>query len=111
MKLSWKARGPDWKKAPFALKWITGLVGWIYAISFIAMVVVEFRAFDQPSHQTAEYTRPMQVKSVVRYVTPMQERIDVLAHWGAFGGLVALAACVASARWIEHRREKFSQNR
>lgn len=62
----------------------------IYAIAVTACVTfiaawfvsqrIETQALWQPHHSTAPYTRPIEVKGVIRYATPGQEVWDLWAR-------------------------------
>lgn len=56
------------------------------AASWSAMAYIETNALTQPDHATGAFTVAVHLKSVVRYMTPEQYRIDQIANWIFFGG-------------------------
>ena len=64
---------------------------------------IEGRVLRQPSQPVGEYTVPMEVKGVIRYVTPHQWYYDHLALIGFFGGLAIMAIVV---KFLERSNSK-----
>jgi biotin transporter BioY len=81
---------------PMGVAWLVGI------ISLCILAEVEDTALKQPSRPTAEFSQPMNVKGVVRYVTPGQARADEIAHWTLFGG----ALIFIGSGWLNRRNEK-----
>ena len=57
--------------------------------SWFPIATVEDRALMHPDHRTDEFSRPLNIKGVVRYVTPTEEIIDGLATKAFFIGSIA----------------------
>jgi hypothetical protein len=56
------------------------LGAWLVSFgSWFPIATVEDRALMHPDHRTDEFSRPLNIKGVVRYVTPTEEIIDDLA--------------------------------
>jgi hypothetical protein len=72
-------------------------------VSWCFMFSIEGKALDQLDHATAQYSRPMHLKGVVRYVTPDQEQEDALAHWGFLGGVLLILGLAQTDKWLEKR--------
>jgi hypothetical protein len=64
----------------FGIAWVVGMVSWFPGAE------IEAAALKQPNHPTAEYTEPMHLKGVVRYVTPTQAEISEITRWTFLGG-------------------------
>ena len=77
--------------------WCVGIV------SGIELFSIESKVLLQPDHPTAQYSRPMHLKGVVRYVTPSQEMWDGLAFKGFAGAWLLLVGIVIVIRWLEKR--------
>jgi hypothetical protein len=69
---------------------IVFLSTWLVSFgSWFPIATVEDRALMHPSHRTDEFSRPLNIKGVVRYVTPTEEVIDGLATKAFFIGSIA----------------------
>ena len=77
--------------------WLVGIVSWFPLAS------IETAALSQPDHAAGEFTQPMHLKGVVRYVTPEQQRRDNLAHMGFAGGWILGATGLLTGRWLKNR--------
>jgi hypothetical protein len=84
-------------KPVLAIVWLLGMLSWF------PMAEIESAALSQPDHPTGQFTQPMDVKGVVRYVTPKQATIDEISRWGFLGGWLALVGGALLYRWLEKR--------
>jgi hypothetical protein len=57
--------------------------------SWFPIATVEDRALMRPDHRTDEFSRPLNIKGVVRYVTPTEEVVDDVSTKAFFIGSVA----------------------
>jgi hypothetical protein len=57
--------------------------------SWVPIATVEDRALMRSDHRTDEFNRPLNIKGVVRYVTPTEEVVDGLATKAFFIGSIA----------------------
>ena len=57
--------------------------------SWFPIATVEDRALMHPNHRTDEFSRPLNIKGIVRYVTPTEEVVDGLATKAFFIGSIA----------------------
>jgi hypothetical protein len=57
--------------------------------SWFPIAAVEDRALMHPGHRTDEFSRALNIKGIVRYVTPTEEVIDGLATKAFFIGSIA----------------------
>jgi hypothetical protein len=75
---------------------ISFLGAWLVSFgSWFPIATVEDGALMHPEHRTEEYSRPLNVKGVVRYVTPTEAFIDRVATMAFFvGSLVCGFAAV-----------------
>ncbi|HEY1961055.1 MAG TPA: hypothetical protein VGG69_01450 [Rhizomicrobium sp.] len=80
-----------------AVAWITGMVSWFPGAE------MERAALSQPDHPTAQFTQPMNLKGVTRYVTPQQYRIAELAKWSFLGSWAVCLSSILLYRWLERR--------
>jgi hypothetical protein len=68
------------------------IISWgIGMLSWLPMAEIETQALSQPHRPTGQFSQPMEVKGVVRYVTPTQRKVDDLAQWGFSGGFFSAA--------------------
>jgi len=66
------------------------LGAWLVSFgSWFPIATVEDRALMHPDHRTDEFSRPLNIKGVVRYVTPTEEVVDGLATKAFFIGSIA----------------------
>jgi len=66
------------------------LGAWLVSFgSWFPIATVEDRALMHPDHRTDEFSRPLNIKGVVRYVAPAEEVTDGLATKAFFVGSVA----------------------
>jgi hypothetical protein len=66
------------------------LATWLVSFgSWFPIATVEDRALMHPNHRTDEFSRPLNIKGVVRYVTPAEEVVDGLATEAFFIGSIA----------------------
>jgi hypothetical protein len=79
--------------------WAIGIFSWSLG------AWIETAALHQPSEPSGEYSVPMQVKGVVRYVTPDQQFYDTLAHVGFVGGIAGVLLFGLGSERLR-RREK-----
>jgi hypothetical protein len=92
------------------LRWI-GMGGWaIGFISWFLLAGVETAALHQPTEPTGEYSVPLNVKCVVRYVTPDQALYDKLAFIGFVGGLLAAVLFMKGGEWLQGRQKEQPRN-
>jgi hypothetical protein len=69
---------------------ISFLGAWLVSFgSWFPIATVEDRALMHPDHRTDEFSRALNIKGVVRYVTPTEEVIDALAIKAFFIGSIA----------------------
>jgi hypothetical protein len=86
-----------------------GIAAWtVMILSWFPLAKIETQALFQPHEPVGEYSKPMHVKGVVRYVTPQQEFEDNLAHYGFVGGWAVCFLCFGTSFWLK-RREKNSK--
>jgi hypothetical protein len=72
--------------------------------SWFPIATVEDRALMRPDHRTDEFSRALNIKGVVRYVTPTEEVIDGIATKAFFIGSIACGfAAIGMA--VAKRRE------
>jgi hypothetical protein len=89
-------------KVLFVIAWIVGIGSWF------PLERVEDGALSRPDHPTDQYSRPLHIKGVVRYVTPTEELVDGIAYkafmisW-LVGALAAAGIMVAKR--IDARRK------
>lgn len=83
--------------------WLIGMISWF------PMAEIETAALKQPDHPTSEFSQPLHVKGVVRYVTPQQARIDEIAHWTFFGGIAALVGFALLNRYLKRNERSDSE--
>jgi hypothetical protein len=57
--------------------------------SWFPIATIEDRALMHPDHRTDEFSQALNIKGVVRYVTPTEEVIDGLATKAFFIGSIA----------------------
>jgi hypothetical protein len=81
------------------------LGAWLVSFgSWFPIATVEDRALMHPDHPTDEFSRPLNIKGVVRYVTPAEEVVDGLATKAFFIGSIACGfAAIGMA--VAKRRE------
>jgi hypothetical protein len=77
------------------MTWPMGAAWLVAIISWFPMAEIETAALKQPDHPTSEYSRPMHVKGVIRFVTPEQARTDEIANWTFFGGIAVFLGLVS----------------
>jgi hypothetical protein len=66
------------------------LGAWLVSFgSWFPIAAVEDRALMHPNHRTDEFSRPLNIKGFVRYVTPTEEVVDGLATKAFFFGSIA----------------------
>ncbi len=82
-------------KPIFVVAWLVAMISWF------PMAEIETAVLKQPDHPTAQFTQPMHLKGVIRYVTPNQASIDNLAHWGFIGGWLIGVSSFLIYRWLE----------
>ena len=69
---------------------LLAIVAWGLAFtSFFPAAQIESAALFQPHHPSGAYTRPIEVKGAVRYITPEQKRRHDLFHTISLGGWIA----------------------
>ena len=69
---------------------ISFLGAWLVSFgSWFPIATIEDRALMHPGHRTDEFSRPLNIKGVVRYVTPTEEVVDGLATKAFFIGSIA----------------------
>jgi hypothetical protein len=90
-------RGPIFKLA-IAIPWLLMMLSWF------PMAEIETAALSQPHRPSGQFTQPINVKGVVRYVTPKQASIDQICRWTFFGGWVVLFSGIPLERWWAKRR-------
>jgi len=75
------------------------LGAWLVSFgSWFPIATVEDRALMHPDHRTDEFSRPLSIKGVVRYVTPAEELTDGLATKAFFiGSIVCGFAAIGMA--------------
>jgi hypothetical protein len=64
------------------------------------MAYIQGDALNQPTEPAGEYSEPMHVKGVVRYVTPDQQYYDTLGYIGSWSGLLTAAFAI----WLLRRQ-------
>jgi hypothetical protein len=65
------------------------LGAWVVSFgSWFPIATVEDRALMHPDHRTDEFSRPLNIKGVVRYVTPAEEITDAIATKAFFIGSI-----------------------
>jgi hypothetical protein len=86
-------------------RWIA-IAAWAIGIgcSFLGEWV-ERSALRQPSEPVGEYSVPMRLKGVIRYVTPDQQFYNTLAQIGFPGGLVAFLLFGSASEWLRRRQK------
>jgi hypothetical protein len=57
--------------------------------SWFPIATIEDRALMHPDHRTDEFSQTLNIKGVVRYVTPTEELVDGLATKAFFMGSIA----------------------
>ena len=89
----------EWWHKHKALRTIAYAVWGTAIVSWFPMAYIETAALQQPDHPVGEYSEPMHVKGVVRYVTPSQKLWDDVAQVGFFGGIASffVAALIRKA--------------
>ena len=84
----------------------TFIVAWLVTMAAgFTLLRIEGAALTQPSQATSDFSRPLHIKGVIRYVTPDQERWDDIAYWSFFGG-IALALIAGAGMKRADRRQK-----
>ncbi|MGN6517375.1 MAG: hypothetical protein ACTHLR_16230 [Rhizomicrobium sp.] len=78
--------------------WLVGMISWF------PMAEIETDALKQPDRPTAEFTQPLHIKGVVRYVTPKQATIDEIAHWTFLGGWLVGVGGILLDRWSKRKK-------
>jgi len=69
---------------------ISFLGAWLVSFgSWFPIATVEDRALMHPDHRTNEFSRAINIRGVVRYVTPTEEVVDGLATKAFFIGSIA----------------------
>jgi hypothetical protein len=63
--------------------------------SWLSLSYIEAAALSQPHHATTEYSQPMRVKGVTRYVTAHQQEWDSWAKKGFYGAILLVFAAAA----------------
>ena len=93
------------------MRWRT----WIGTISVVAflliggaawsvMASIENRGGFYPDHASGPYTTPLQIKGVMRYVTPADAVRDHVANWVFFGDWAAfVVVAIIHSRKTERR--------
>lgn len=77
-------------KGLVAAFWLVAMIAWFPAAR------IETAALSHPDHATVEYTEPLHIKGVVRYVSAYDKRIDHLCSIAFIGGL-AVSVCLFAA--------------
>lgn len=84
--------------------WIAVATGVICVPSWLLIAGIEGPVGHHPSKPDGEYSVPLLVQGVVRYVTPKQKFYDHAARV-AFAGSVAIGfLTVAISEWLKRRR-------
>ena len=73
--------------------------------SLIELGYIETKALSQPAAPIGDFSNPMKLKGVIRYVTPKQERLDNIAHIGLLGGITIF---MVAAFFLRKNRSKNS---
>jgi len=76
--------------------------------SWFPIATVEDRALMHPDHRTNEFSRPLNIKGVVRYVTPTEEVVDGLATKAFF---IASIACGFAAIGMAIAKRRDAQDK
>ena len=83
-------------KVLFVVAWIVGLGSWF------PLERIEDGALSHPDHPADQYSQPLHIKGVVRYVTPTEKLIDGIAYKTLIGswaiGALAAAGIVATKK-------------
>ena len=68
----------------------------VMAVSWISMAGIEWKATSYPRRPTGQYSEPVEIKGITRYVTTSEAATDKWAGWGWYGGwVVALGTALA----------------
>lgn len=80
------------------------IVAWLVVmLSWFLSAEIEIAAISQPNRPTGQFTQPMNLKGVVRYVTPKQATIDEISNWGFLGGWLIFVSGVLFYRWLDKK--------